>query len=65
MRLLTGIIIAAIAIQLASSMVPGINSVVATITTPTYNAGVVSIWAMLLLIFGAYVIIALLKQVEL
>ena len=46
-------------------MAPSINATVATITTPTYNAGVSGIFGMLLLVFGAYVIIAIVKQVEL
>ena len=46
-------------------MTPGINTTVATITTPTYNSGVAGIFGMLLLVFGAYVIIAIVKQVEL
>ena len=47
----------AVAILVATSFVPAINDTVATITTPTYSVGVAGIWGIMLLIFGAAVII--------
>ncbi len=64
MRIIMGIIWAAIAITVAAGQVGPLNTTLATITTPTYNAGTASIWGLMLLIFGVFVLATLAKQMD-
>ena len=53
------IILAAIAINVAAGQVSPLNTTLSTITTPTYSAATVSIWSIMLLIFGVFVLMRL------
>jgi hypothetical protein len=43
---------------------PGINTTVATITTPTFNAGVVGMNSVILIVFSAMIIYGMLRGME-
>lgn len=58
------LIIGAIGISIGLSLVPGMNSTVATITTPTYAVGVAGMAPIVLLVFFAAIIFVTLKLVE-
>ena len=59
MRIIMTIILAAIAINVAAGQVSPLNTTLSTITTPTYSAATVSIWSIMLLIFGVFVLMRL------
>ena len=58
------IIWASVALTVAAGQVPSLNTTLSTITTPTYTAGTVSIWGIMLLLFGVFVLGALAKQMD-
>ncbi len=65
MRLVTGMIYAAVFVYIAVSFVPGLNDTLATITTPTYGAGVAGMFGVILIVFAAMVIKGILGASEL
>ncbi len=60
-----GLILAAIGVLIGISLVPAINTTVATITTPTYSVGVAGMTGVVLIIFVAMVVIMMAKSLEL
>jgi hypothetical protein len=58
------IILAAIAINVAAGQVSPLNTTLSTITTPTYSAATVSIWSIMLLIFGVFVLMKLAESMN-
>ena len=58
------IILAAIAINVAAGQVAPLNTTLSTITTPTYSAATVSIWSIMLLIFGVFVLMKLAESMN-
>ncbi len=51
---------AAIAVYVAVSLVPGLNSTLSTIVTPTYSVGVAGIFGVVLIVFAGRVIVSML-----
>jgi len=43
-------------------LVPGLNDTIATITTPTYDSGVVGLFSVVLIVVAAAIIMMLLKS---
>lgn len=64
MRIIMTIILAAIAINVAAGQVSPLNTTLSTITTPTYSAATVSIWSIMLLIFGVFVLMKLAESMN-
>lgn len=64
MRLIMTIVLAAIAITVAAGQVSPLNDTLGTITTPTYSAATVSIWSIMLLIFGVFVLMKLAESMN-
>lgn len=58
------LIVGAIGIMVSLSLVPGMNTTVATITTPTYNVGVAGMAPVILIVFFAAIIFVVLGLVE-
>jgi hypothetical protein len=58
-----GLLMAAIAAYVGVSLLPGLNTTVATITTPTYSSGVAGLMGVVLIVFAAMIIIILMKSV--
>ena len=58
------LIIGAIGIMISLSLIPGMNTTIATITTPTYNVGVAGMAPVVLLVFFAAIIFVVLGLVE-
>jgi len=51
-------------VQIAINLVPGLNTTLETITTPTYTAGVAGMFGVVLIIYAAMVLWALVKAFE-
>ena len=47
---------AAIGVYIGVNLLPGLNTTVATITTPTYSSGVAGLTGVVLIVFAAMVI---------
>jgi len=61
-QFILGLIIAAVFVYIGINLEPGINQTVATITTPSYSAGVVGLNSVLLIVFAAMIIFGLMKS---
>lgn len=64
MRAIKGLIIGAIGVFVSLALVPGMNTTIATITTPTYNVGVAGMAPVILIVFFAAIIFVVLGLVE-
>jgi hypothetical protein len=64
MNAIKGLIVGAIGISIAVAMVPGMQTTLATITTPTYTAGVAGMAPIILLVFFAAIVFVVLRLVE-
>ena len=64
MKYITGLIAAAIFVYVGVNFEPGINSTVATITTPTFNAGVVGMNSVIMIVFAAMIIYGILQMMQ-
>ena len=47
---------AAIGVYVGINLLPGLNTTVATITTPTYSSGVAGLMSVVLIVFAAMII---------
>lgn len=65
MRAVIGLILAAIGVYVGVALIPGINTTVATITTPTYSVGVAGMTGVVLIIFVAMIVVMMAKSLEL
>ena len=65
MRAITGLIMAVIGVYIGVALVPGINTTIGTITTPTYTSGVVGLFGVILIVVAAAVILMLIRSTEL
>lgn len=61
MKMILGIIIAAIGLYIGVGLLPGLNTTVATVTTPTYTSGVSGMAGVLLIVFIAMLVFMMLK----
>lgn len=60
-QLILALIMAVIFVQVGVNMEPGINSTIATITTPTYSAGVAGLNGVIGIVFAAMIIFGILQ----
>jgi Na+/H+ antiporter NhaC len=65
MRIITGLIYAAVFVYIAVALTPGLNTTLATITTPTYSTGVAGMFGVILIVFAAMIIKGILGASEL
>ena len=54
----------AVFLYIAVNLTPGLNTTLATITTPTYSVGVAGMFAIVLIVFAAMIIWGLVKGFE-
>ena len=59
-----GLIMAAVFVYIGVNMEPGINTTVATITTPTYSAGVAGLNQVIMIVFASMIIFGILKNMS-
>jgi len=52
-KAILGLIFAAIGVYVGVNLLPGLNTTVATITTPTYSAGVAGLIGVVMIVFAA------------
>ncbi len=62
MNAVKGLFLAAIGVYVGVALIPGINTTVATITTPTYSVGVAGMAPVLLIIFMALIVFLMMKS---
>lgn len=62
MRAISGLILAIVGVYIGVSLMPGLNTTVATITTPTYSVGVAGIMQVVMIVVGAAIIMMLLNS---
>jgi len=62
MNAIRGLILAVIGVYIGIALIPGINDTIATITTPTYDTGVVGIISIILIVVAAAIIMMLLRS---
>lgn len=56
MQMILGLIFAAIFVYVGVNLEPGLNTTVATITTPTYSSGVAGLNGVIMIVFAAMII---------
>jgi len=61
-RPIIGLIVAVIGVYIGIALIPGINTTVATITTPTYSVGVVGIVGVVLIVVAAAIVLMILNS---
>ena len=64
MKSILGLIFAAIGVYIGVNLLPGLNTTVATITTPTYSSGVAGLMAVVLIVFAAMVIFMIVRSMS-
>lgn len=64
MQMILGLIFAAIFVYVGVNLEPGLNTTVATITTPTYSSGVVGLNGVIMIVFAAMIIFGVLKSMS-
>ena len=62
--MILGLIFAAIFVYIGVNLEPGLNDTVATITTPTYSAGVSGLNGVIMIVFAAMIIFGVIKQMS-
>lgn len=62
--MILGLIFAAIFVYVGVNLEPGLNTTVATITTPTYSSGVVGLNGVIMIVFAAMIIFGIVKQMS-
>ncbi len=61
MRMIMGLIMAVIGVYIGVALLPGINTTVATITTPTFDVGVAGLIDVVLIVVAAMIIFMVIK----
>jgi len=60
-RMIMGLIMAVIGVYIGVALLPGINTTVATITTPTFDVGVAGMIDVVLIVVAAMIIFMVIK----
>jgi multisubunit Na+/H+ antiporter MnhF subunit len=60
--MILGLILAAVFVYVGVNLEPGLNTTVATITTPTYSQGVAGLNGVIMIVFAAMIIFGIVKQ---
>jgi multisubunit Na+/H+ antiporter MnhF subunit len=64
MNMILGLLMAAVFVYIGVNMQPGMNTTIATITTPTYSAGVVGLNGVIMIVFASMIIFGIVKQMS-
>ena len=62
MRAITNLLLAVVGVYIGVALLPGLNTTVATITTPTYDVGVAGMINVVMIVVVASIIIMLLNS---
>ena len=61
MRMIMGLIMAVFGVYIGVALLPGINTTVQTITTPTYDVGVAGLIDVVMIVIAAMIIFMVIK----
>ena len=64
MNAILGLILVAIGVYIGVNLMPGLNTTIATITTPTYSAGVAGLTGVILIVFAAMIVFFVVKGMQ-
>ena len=64
MKAVFALIMAAIGIYIGVNLLPGLNSTIATITTPTYTVGVAGMVGVILIVFAAMLVVLIVSAMR-
>lgn len=64
MKAVYALLVTAIFIYIGINLLPSMNTVVATITTPTYNSGVAGMMTVVLIVFAAMLIFGIVAAMK-
>jgi hypothetical protein len=64
MKAIYALILAAIFVYIGVNLLPGLNTTVATITTPTYSSGVAGMVSVILIVFAAMLIFGIVAAMK-
>jgi hypothetical protein len=62
--MILGLIMAVIFVTIGVNMLPGLNTTVAAITTPTYSVGVVGLTGVTLIVYAAMIVFGIVKSMQ-
>jgi len=63
-NMILGLIMAAIFVYVGVNLMPGLNTTVATITTPTYSSGVAGLTGVIMIVFAAMIVFGIVKAMS-
>ena len=64
MKAVFALIMAAIGIYIGVNLLPGLNDVIATVTTPTYTVGVAGMVGVILIVFAAMLVVLIVSAMR-
>ena len=62
--MILALIMAAIFVYVGINLMPGMNTTIATITTPTYDAGVAGLTGVIMIVFAAMIVFGIVKAMS-
>jgi len=62
--MILGLIMAAIFVYVGINLMPGMNTTINTITTPTFDSGVVGLVGVVLIVFAAMIVFGIVKAMS-
>ena len=62
--MILALIMAAIFVYVGINLMPGMNTTIATITTPTYDAGVAGLTGIIMIVFAAMIVFGIVKAMS-
>ena len=62
--MILGLIMAAIFVYVGINFMPGLQTTVATITTPTYSAGVAGLVGVIMIVFAAMIVFGIVQAMS-
>jgi len=62
--MILGLIMAAIFVYVGINLMPGMNTTINTITTPTFDSGVVGLVGVILIVFAAMIVFGIVKAMS-
>ena len=62
--MIIGLLFAAVFVYVGVNLEPGLNTTIATITTPTYSSGVAGLNGVIMIVFAAMIIFGVVKQMS-
>ena len=62
--MILGLIFAAIFVYIGVNLLPGLNTTVAAITTPTYDSGVAGLADVIMIVFAAMIVFGIVKAMS-